>query len=243
MNSNRRNAMIIGVLFIVAAAASILGLVSYDPILKNPDYLINGPTGGNQIALGAFFELITAAAVIGTSITLYPYLRKRNESVALGYVCFRTFEAVLIVIGLISMLSLLTLRQTFESGTALDISTLQTVGKTLIAIHDWTFILGPNFMLGINTLLYASLFYQTRLVPRPIAVMGLVGAVSIFTAALLEMFGVILQVSLWGGILALPVASYEMTLAVYLIIKGFKASALASTSAKTNTNKLATAVS
>ena len=134
---------------------------------------------------------------------------------------FRLFEAVIIVIGLISLLSLLTLRQEFASGAALDTSSLQTVGKSLLAIHAWTSVLGPNFMLGINTLMFSFLLYQTRLVPGPIAVMGLIGATLIFIAALLEMFGVILPISLWKVVLALPVASYEMILAVYLIVKGF----------------------
>ncbi|MCH7610928.1 MAG: DUF4386 domain-containing protein [Chloroflexi bacterium] len=220
MDTNRMSAMIIGVLFIVATV-SAFGAVLYDPILKNPHYLVKGPTRRNQITLGALFELIAAAAVVGTSVAFFPFLKMGNESIALGYVGFRLFEAVIIVIGLISLLSLLTLRQEFASGAALDTSSLQTVGKSLLAIRAWTSVLGPNFMLGINTLMFSFLLYQTRLVPGPIAVMGLIGATLIFIAALLEMFGVILPISLWKVVLALPVASYEMILAVYLIVKGF----------------------
>ena len=140
---------------------------------------------------------------------------------ALGYVGFRLFEAEIIVIGLVSLLSLLTLRQDFASGAAMDTSFLQTVGKSSLATHAWASVLGPNFMLGINTLMCGFLLYQTELVPRAIAGMGLIGAASIFIAALLVMFGVILPTSLWRIILAIPVASYEMILAVYLIVKGF----------------------
>ena len=220
MDTSRMSAMIIGVLFIVATVSAI-GAVLYNPILKNPYYLVKGPTRRNQITLGALFELTAAAAIVGTAIAFFPFLKQGNESIALGYIGFRLFEAVIIVIGLISLLSLLTLRQEFASGAALDTSSLQTAGKSLLAIHAWTSVLGPNFMLGINTLMFSFLLYQTRLVPGPIAVMGLIGATLIFIAALLEMFGVILPISLWKVVLALPVASYEMILAVYLIVKGF----------------------
>ncbi len=220
MDTDRMSATIIGVLFIVATVAAF-GAVLYDPILKNPHYLIKGPTRRNQITLGALFELIAAAAVVGTAVAFFPFLKEGGESMALGYVVFRLFEAVIIVIGLISLLSLLTLRQEFASGADLDTSSLQTAGKSFLAIHGWASVLGPNFMLGINTLMCGFLLYQTELVPRTIAGMGLIGAVAIFLAALLVMFGVILPTSLWRVGLAIPVASYEMILAVYLIVKGF----------------------
>jgi hypothetical protein len=241
MNSNRKRAIVIGVLFIAAALFSILGLVSYGPVLNNPAYITQGPTSENQIVLGALFELITAATVAGTAIAFFPILKKREESIALGYVGFRLLEAVLIIIGLVSILTLLTLRQAYEGGAALAVPSLQTADELLRSIHDWAFIIGPNFMLGIGTLLYSYLLYQTRLVARPIAVMGLVGAVSVYTAALLEMFGVIEQVSVWGAALSMPVAIYEMTLAVYLILKGFRSPAIASRTTAAETNKLAAA--
>jgi hypothetical protein len=225
MNSNRKRAIVIGLLFIAAAVFSILGLASYGPILNNPDYMIAGPTSENQLVLGAIFELLTAAAVAGTAITFFPILRKRNESAALGYAGFRLLEAVLIIMGLVSLLALLSLRQAYVSGALVDGPSLQTADELLRSVHAWAFIIGPNFMLGINTLLYSYLLYRMRIVPRAIAVLGLVGAVSIFVAALLEMFGIIAQTSVQGIMLALPVATYEMTLAIYLIVKGFKSSA------------------
>jgi hypothetical protein len=224
MKTHRKTAIIIGVLFIAAAVFSILALVSYGPILNNPDYMIKGPTSGNQIVLGAIFEMITAVTVAGTAIAFFSILRKHNEMISLGYVGGRLLEAVLIIIGLVSLLTLLALRQEFANGATVDTSSLQTADKLLRSTHAWTFILGPNFMLGINTLMYTSLLYQTKLVPRTLAVMGLVGAVSVFIAATLEMFGVILQISTLGVIMALPVGAYEITLAVYLIVKGFKLS-------------------
>jgi hypothetical protein len=222
MRTERSRAKVLGTLFIVAAAASVIGLVLYGPILNNSDYLLEGPTSANQIVGGALAELVLAAAAVGTSITFYPLLRRRNETVALGYVTFRLFEAVLIVIGLLSLLSLLSLRQAVASGAGIDAPAVMGVGTAMLAIHDWTFILGPNFMLGINTALYSSLLYRSGLIPRPLATLGLVGSTAVFLAALLEMFGVIRQVSVAGGVLSLPVAAFEMSLAIYLIVKGFK---------------------
>ncbi|WP_256237130.1 DUF4386 domain-containing protein [Bacillus sp. EB600] len=102
----------------------------------------------------------------------------------------------------------------------------------LKAVHDWTFLLGPNFMLGINSMMYSYLFFKSKLVPRFISILGMTGATLVFMAALLEMFGVIQQVSVWGVILSLPVAANEMILAVWLIFKGFSESALATMSTK-----------
>ena len=227
MNLHRKNAIVIGFLFIVAAVASVIGLLLYGPVLKNPDYILLGPTRANQIALAAFFELVTAVAVAGTSITLFQYLRRHSETRAVSYFAFRLFEALLIVLGLVSMLSILSLRQQFAAGITLDASALQVSAKALIAVHDWTFILGPNFMLGINTLMYSSVLYQTKLIPRPLAILGAIGAICVFTASILELFGVIAQISAWGAVLSLPVAIFEISFAAYLIAIGFRPAALA----------------
>lgn len=219
--SNRKTAKIVGALFIVAAVTAIAAVLLYRPILNNSNYLVDGAAHKNQIALGAIFELILACSVIGISISMYPLFRKYNESLALGYVCFRLFEAALIVVGVISVLSLLTLSQDFVKGGAINVSAFDTSGTTLIAIHDWTFKLGPDFMLGVNTMICGYLLYKSKLVPRFIAIAGLIGATLILSATVLEMFGAFLPLSSWGKILALPVAVYEMTLAVWLIVRGF----------------------
>ncbi|MGO4498406.1 DUF4386 domain-containing protein [Paenibacillus sp. 2RAB27] len=223
MNVNRGTAIMVGILFIVAALTSIIGLILYNPLLNDANYLIQGAEHANQIKLGAIFELILVVSAIGTSILLFPLLRKHNESIALGYVCFRFLEAIVITIGIISMLSLLTLSQEFVNTVSPNESSFQPSGTLLIAIHDWTFLLGPNFLLGINTMMCSYLLYKSKLVPRFISYMGLTGATLIFIAALLEIFSIITQLSTWGAVLAIPVAAYEMTLAVWLLVKGFNA--------------------
>jgi hypothetical protein len=221
MSTDRKAAIVVGVLFIVAAVVSVVALGLYGPILNDPDFVIKGSGNDNQVLLGALLELIVACAVAGTSITLFPFLKRHNESIALGYVCFRLTEAILIVIGVISLVALVTLRQEYAGATAANLSSLQTSAKLLVAVHNWTFLLGPDFMLGINTTMCSYLLFRTKLVPRPISSLGMIGAALIFTAAIFEMFGVFPQISTWGAILAIPVACYEMSLAVWSIAKGF----------------------
>jgi hypothetical protein len=223
----RLTAIIVGICYITAAAPAVLALYFYAPLLNSADYLRQGAAHSSEVTLGVLMEMIVVVSVIGTAVGLFPFLRKYQESVALAYLCFRFMEAVLITVGVVAMLSLLSLSQSFVAASAPDLTTYQTAGAALIALHAWTFLLGPNFMLGINTTLYSSLFLRSRLVPRWLATLGIIGAALVFLAALLELFGVIQQVSLWGGLLALPIAAYEMTLAVWLIARGFNPAALA----------------
>ena len=225
MNSNQKAAKIVGVLFILAAVTAIVGLNLYNPILNGPDYLIKGSEHANQVLLGALMELILVVSAVGTATTMFPILRKYNETIALWHVCFRFLEAIIITVGVISVLSLLTLSREFVASGVPDSTSFQASGTLLIAVHDWTFMLGPLFMLGINTMMYSYIFYKSKLVPRFISILGMTGATLVFICALLVMFGVIQQVSVWGGILALPVAANEMILAVWLIVKGFNESA------------------
>lgn len=233
MNTNKKSALIVGVLFILAAVTAIIGLILYDPILNGPDYLMKGSEHANQVILGALMELMLVVSAVGTATTMFPILRKYNETIALWHVFFRFLEAVIITIGIISVLSLLTLSREFAAAAAPDSASFQASGIVLKAIHDWTFLLGPLFMLGINTMMYSYIFYKSKLVPRFIPILGMTGATLVFICALLVMFGVIQQVSVLGAILALPVAANEMTLAVWLIVKGFNVSALSSESAIT----------
>jgi hypothetical protein len=227
MKSNKKAAKIVGVLFILAAVSAVAGVILYNPILNGSDYLMNGSKHANQIILGALMELILVVSAIGTATTMFPILRRYNETIALWHVSFRFLEAIVITVGVISVLSLLTLSREFVAAGVPDIASFQTSGTVLKAIHEWTFMLGPNFMLGINTMMYSYIFYKTKLVPRFIPILGMTGAALVFVCALLVMFGVIEQVSVWGGVLALPVAANEMILAVWLIVKGFNSSALA----------------
>lgn len=226
MDSNRKNEIIVGVLFILATVTAITGLALYQPVLNDPDYIIKGSANETQVIWGAFCELILAFSVIGTSIMMYPILNKENESIAIGYVCFRLLEASIIIIGIISLLSVVTLNQEFAKSADPNVISFLTAGKLLVTVHNLTFLFGPNLALGTGTLMMSYILYKSKLVPRFIYVLGLVGGPLIFASAVLVMFGVFPQISVWGAMLAIPVFVYEMTLAIRLIGKGFDSSSV-----------------
>jgi hypothetical protein len=221
--NTKRNTTITGLFFIAATTFAIIGLLLYDPLLNYADYLNRGATNATTIILGAISELILVAANTGTALMLYPYLRLYSKHLGLAYFCFRLLEVVFISIGIISMLALLSLSIDYTASFQnADLKTFQTIGSLLKAIHDWTFIIGPHFMLGINTFVYNYVFFKTKMIPRKLAVLGLIGAVLVFTVANLEMLNFLQQLSVTAILLVLPVAVYEMILAGWLISKGFK---------------------
>lgn len=221
MKTNRTSANLAGVLFIIAAVAAIIGALLYNPILKDPAYIIKTTPHETQVLWGAFFEIITALAVIGTPLALYPVLKKYNERIALASVGFRLLEAGMIIIGILSLLTIVTLNHEFSKEINPDTTTYLIAGKSLLALHDWTFLLGPNLLLGPSTLMTAYLLYTSRLVPRFISILGLAGGPLIFSCGILVLFGAFPQVSAWGALLAIPVFLYEMSLAIWLLVKGF----------------------
>lgn len=224
MDSNRKNEIIVGVLFILAAVTAIIGLALYQPILNDADYIVKASANETQVIWGAFCELILAFSVIGIAVMMYPILNKENESIAIGYVCFRLLEATIIILGIIILLSVVTLNQEFAKAVNPNVISFLTAGQLLITIHNWTFLFGPNLALGPGTLMMSYILYNSKLVPRFIYILGLIGGPLIFLCAVLVMFGVFLQISIWGLLLAIPVFAYEMTLAIWLIVKGFNSS-------------------
>lgn len=220
MKSKRSTATVVtGLFFIAATVSAIVGAILYDPLLNNINYLADGAKNANRIAGGALSEIFLCSANIGTAMMLYPYLRKFNESIGIGYVFFRFLEVVFIAIGVMSMLSLLTVSKAAVSGT-LDMKSATAIGETLKASYHWAYILGPNLILGINTFLYSYAFYKTGLVPKWLAVFGLVAAMLIFVAGTLLMFGAVPLSSARHLLMALPIATFEMVLAGRLLSRG-----------------------
>jgi hypothetical protein len=214
--------VVAGVFFIVAAVAAIIGLALYGPVLNDPNFVLAGSGNDTRVFGGAFFEVMVAIAVIGTAVTLFPIVKRQNESIALGYVAGRVVESMIILVGAISLVSVVTLRQDFAGATGATAASLVIVGKSWVVIHNWTFLVGPALAIGVNTLLLAYLMYRSRLVPRIIPVLGLIGGPVIFAAGTAEMFGLFSQISVWGAVAAIPVTAWEMSLAVWMIVKGFK---------------------
>ena len=221
MNSTKETAIIVGVLFIIATVAAILGsLAITKPNLDDPDYLIKFSANKNQVLIGVLLELIAAGAVAGTAIALFPIFKKHNEALALAYFGGRSIEGVLIIVGAIGALLLLTLSREYVAGAS-DASHFQILATLLLAKRDWYLLVGPVIVFSLNALILNYLFYQTSLVPRFLSVWGLIGAPLVLAAGLLVMFGVTPLVSTIVILLVLPIALNEMVLAVWLIVNGF----------------------
>jgi hypothetical protein len=219
-------ARVTGVLFLITFIPAIPARVLYEPVRNDPRYIL-GAGADTRVFLGAFFEMILVIAIIGTAVVLFPILKRQNEVVALGYVAARVFESAVIVVGILSLLSVVTLRQDLAGSAGADAASL-TAGKSLVAIYDWTFLLGPGLMPGVNGVLLGYLMYRSGLVPRGLAMLGLIGGPVLFASATATLFGVYEQVSVWGGIATALIFVWEMGLAIYLIVKGFKPSPIIS---------------
>lgn len=216
----RPTARIAGICFITAALSSIIGLKLYDPILYGNNFLTVFPGYYNQVLVAAVNELILIVSATGTGLMLYPYLKRFNESLGIGYLSFRLLEAVFILIGTLAMLTVLSISELYVTGAITNEAAANSLGLSFIALHKWTFILGPNFMLAINTFIYSYVFYRNRMIPINLVRLGLIASLLIMVAAFLELFGIIQQISFWGIALALPIAIYEMSLASWLLWKG-----------------------
>ena len=236
MDTNRKTAIIVGVLFIAATVGSSLYYVILDPILSAPDYLVKVSENANQVIIGVLLYLIDNAAVVVIPIMLFPIFKKHNEALALGYVGARIIEGAIFIVSVISLLLLLTLSQEFVKSGAPDVPYFQTLGTLLLAAHDWAFLLGLTvFSLGSLVLNY--ILYQSKLIPRWLSGWGFIGAALTLAASLIPQLGYSLSSSI-DTLMNSPIALQEMVFAVWLIVKGFNPSAIASGSAKTDTNEV-----
>jgi hypothetical protein len=218
-------ARVFGVLYLITFITSIPAFfIFYAPVLDDPRYILGGGAD-NSVALGALLELILIIANIGTAVVLFPILKRQNEILILGYVTARVMECVFIAVGILSLLTIVTLRQ---GAAGADAASLLTVGKSLVALHDWTFLLGPGFMVGVgNGLILGYLMYTSRLVPRGMAVLGLVGGPLIIASGVGAMFGVIEAGGAVQTIATIPEFLWELSLGIWPLVRGFNPSAIA----------------
>ena len=168
--------------------------------------------------------MIVALAGIGTAVTLYPVLKRQNEGAALGFVTARVIEGSMIFAGVVSLLSLVTMRQHLSGAAGANTAALVTTGASHVAVYNWTFLLGQSIMPAINALLLGTLLYRSRLVPRALPILGLIGAPLLLTADIATLFGAIGQYSKVAALAALPIAVWELSLGLWLTFKGFNPS-------------------
>ena len=222
----RTTAFVAGACYLITFVTSIPTLFLYGPVRKL-NYVVGS---GSDVGAhwGAFIEVILALSGVGTALALYPVVKRQNLSLALGFVTSRLLEGAMILVGVVSLLTVVTLRNDSGGATGAQAATLVTTGHALIAFHNWTFVLGQSLMPGVNALLLGSLLYKSRLVPRVIPTVGLIGAPLLLTSVAATIFGLWGQTSSIGTLAAFPVALWEFSLGVWLVTKGFTPSAITS---------------
>ena len=226
LRTNRKTAIIVGVLYIIGTVAGILSLVFTGPILESPDYLAQVSTGPYQIVIGALCVLTMGLAVAMVPVMMFPILKRYNEALAVGYVLFRgALEAVMYLALVIGWLSLPIISQEYVKASAVDASYFQSLGDVVLGAHDQIgHVLTIVFILG--ALMFYYVLYQSKLVPRWLSGWGLLAAIPYFISGLSGLFALLSPMSTTQMILVLPLAVQEMVLAVWLIVRGFNSSSV-----------------
>ncbi|MFN8113638.1 MAG: DUF4386 domain-containing protein [Solirubrobacterales bacterium] len=217
----KQRAHLAGWLMLSTFITSIGALILYQPVFDD-GYILSGGDDG-AITFAALLEIFLMIGNVGTAVVMFPILRRYSETMSLSYVASRTVESAIIGVGVISVLSILTLHDDIAGSIGADGSSLDIAGQSLVAVHDWTFLLGPGFCVGVNGILLGWMMYRTGLMPPKLAMLGVVGGPLIFVSAIFVLFGAYEQDG-FHSILTIPEAAFELSFALYLIIKGFRAS-------------------
>ncbi len=224
-DSMRRTSLAAGILYLITFV-SIPTLFLYNPVRNDADFVL-GAGSDTGVLWGAFSEVIVALAGIGTAVVLFRVAKRQSETAALGFVTARVLEAGLIIVGVVSLLSLVTLRQDVAGTAGADPASLITTGHTLVATYDWAFLLSQSLMPVFNALCLGYVMYKSGLVPRILPIVGLLGAPLLLASDIAIFFGVYDRMAPVAALAALPIAAWEFSLGVYLTVKGFKPAAVA----------------
>lgn len=223
LDRDRAIAFAAGALFIITFVTSIPALWLYQPVLDDPARYILGAGADNRIFLGAFLELVLIVANIGTAVVLFPILKRQSEILALGFVATRLIESAFIAVGILSVLAIVSLQQDAANAGS------GSLAVVLAAVKDWTFLLGPGFVVGIgNGMLLGVLMYRSGLVPERLAMLGLIGGPLICISGIAVLFDVIQPGSAAQSVATVPEFFWELLLGIYLAVKGFRRSPILS---------------
>lgn len=224
----RRAARIAGLLYLLTVATSIPALALKEPVLTDPARLASA-AGAAALGWAVVLEVILLFACVGTAVVLYPLLRRRHDIAALGFVSARIVEGACIAIGVVAMMSLVAVARGADPGQSLDVAldpaldpSLDPALTVLVAVHDAAFLLGPGLIPAVNALLLGSILFRARLVPRILPVVGFIGAPLLLASVGATLFGAVDQVSPIAGLAALPIALWEISLGVWLVVKGVR---------------------
>ncbi len=224
MNSTRRPALAAGVFYLLTFAFSIAAYFLYEPVLIDPNYIVGSGGADTRIILGAIFEMLTALAGIGTAVVLYPVIRRQSEAASLGFVTTRVFEAAVMVVGVLALLAIVNIRQA-GGAPGTDSAATVALGQMLVAIRDQAADIGPGFVPVLNALLLGYVLYRSRLIPRIIPVLGLIGAPLLLASLMGRMFGILDETSVLAALALAPIFFWELSVGLWLTFKGFNRSA------------------
>jgi Domain of unknown function (DUF4386) len=214
----RKTALVAGILYLITFASSIPAVFLLGPVLNDPNFIIGG-VGAGSVRIGALFDIVNCLTAIGTAVALYAVMRRQHQGFAIGFVASRLFEAAVLMIGTVSILSIVTLQQ--PGATGAEASVLVTIQQALVSVRDWSFALGTGVP-ALNAFLLGWLMYQSRLVPRAIPVLGLIGA-PLFTSWIVGyILGVTDGGSAWHAIAVAPIFFWELSLGLWMTFKGFR---------------------
>jgi hypothetical protein len=221
----RRTSRAAGILYLLTFV-SVPTLALYQPVREQAGFIL-GAGSDTGVLWAALSEVVVALAGIGTAVVLFRVARRQSETAALGFVTARVLEAALIVVGVVTVLTTLTLRNDVAGTAGADEASLVTTGHALAATYDWAFLLSQSLMPVFNALCLGYVMYRSGLVPRVLPVMGLVGAPLLLASDLAIFFGLYDRMAPIAALAALPIAAWEFSLGVYLTVKGFRPAAVA----------------
>ena len=226
MTSTRRLALAAGVFYLLTFLFSIPAYFLYEPVLIDPAYIVGGGGADTRIIGGSVLEMLTALAGIGTAVAAYPVIRRQSEAASLGFVTTRIYEAAVMMIGVIALLAIVSIRQEGPVGGS-DAAGMTAVGQMLVAVRDHTARLGPGLAPALNALCFGYVLYRSRLVPRIIPALGLIGAPLLLASVLGRIFGLIGDQSAFAAIALPPIFFWELSIGLWMTFKGFNREALA----------------
>lgn len=216
MDATRKAALAAGLFYLGTFVFSFPALALYAGVVNDPNFVL-GAGNDQGVLWGGVVEVLTALTCIGTAVAVYPVIKRHGPGRAIGFVASRTLEAAVIVTGIVAVLAVYTLRQ--EGG---DPATLTTVASGLVAVKNWTFLLGPGVMPAINALCFATILYQFRMVPRWMPTLGIIGAPLLAISSTATLFGGWEQDAPTALLMALPIAAWELSVGIYMVAKGFR---------------------
>jgi hypothetical protein len=226
VTATRQLALASGVFYLLTFIFSVPAFFLYEPLLTDPAYIVGSGGADTRIVLGALLELLTALAGIGTAVAAYPVVRRQSEVFSLGFVTTRTFEAAVMVVGVIALLAIVSIRQA-GAAAGTDSPAMVALGQALISVRDQTARLGPGLVPALNALCFGYVLYRSRLVPRVIPALGLIGAPLLLASVFGRMLGLDSEGSVFSAIALAPIFFWELSVGLWMTFKGFNASALA----------------